>query len=92
MTRYKKLFIGLVSISLLAGCSKNLLNEDSRAQGTANLLFTSKDGFQNAVNGLYDEARRYRSSNLYKSINDIMCMQAMIGTDNAVPRSGESMM
>ncbi|HVW59301.1 MAG TPA: RagB/SusD family nutrient uptake outer membrane protein [Puia sp.] len=83
MIRYKKLFIGLVSISLLAGCSKNLLNEDSRAQGTANLLFTSKDGFQNAVNGLYDEARRYRSGNLYKSINDIMCMQAMIGTDNA---------
>jgi hypothetical protein len=83
MTRYKKIFIGLVSISLLAGCSKNLLNEDSRAQGTANLLFTSKDGFQNAVNGLYDEARRYRSGNLYKSINDIMCMQAMIGTDNA---------
>jgi hypothetical protein len=83
MTVYKKTLTGLLSLSLLMGCSKKLLNEDSRGVLTADLLFTSKAGFQNALNGLYDEVRRYRSGDLYANINDIMCMQAMIGTDDA---------
>lgn len=83
MTLYKKMIAGLLSFSLLTGCSKKMLDEDSRGVLTADLLFTSKDGFQNAVNGLYDEVRRYRSGDTYKSINDIMCMQAVIGVDNA---------
>jgi hypothetical protein len=83
MTIYKKMIAGLLGLSLLAGCSKKMLDEDSRGVLTADLLFTSKDGFQNAVNGLYDEVRRYRSGDTYGSINDIMCMQAVIGVDDA---------
>lgn len=83
MSLYKKTMIGLLSLSLLAGCSKKDLNEDSRGVLTADLLFTSQAGFQNAVNGLYDEVRRWRSGSTYGSINDIMCMPAMIGVDNA---------
>lgn len=83
MTIHKKMIAGLLGLSLLAGCSKKMLDEDSRGVLTADLLFTSKDGFQNAVNGLYDEVRRYRSGDTYGSINDIMCMQAVIGVDDA---------
>jgi hypothetical protein len=75
--------IGFVGTLLLMGCSKKLLNEDSRGVLTADLLFTSQAGFQNAVNGLYDEVRRYRSGDLYGQINDIMSMQAVIGVDDA---------
>ncbi|HEY4107666.1 RagB/SusD family nutrient uptake outer membrane protein [Puia sp.] len=83
MTCYKKIFIPLLSLSLVAGCSKKELNEDSRGVLTANLLFTSPAGFQNALNGLYDEVRRYRSGDIYGQINDIMNMQAVIGVDDA---------
>ena len=62
MTIHKKMIAGLLGLSLLAGCSKKMLDEDSRGVLTADLLFTSKDGFQNAVNGLYDEVRRYQLS------------------------------
>lgn len=68
---------------LMTACSKKVLNEDSRSQLTADLLFTSESGFQNALNGLYDEVRRYRSGDLYGQINDIMNMQAVIGVDDA---------
>src|SRR5215813_5196949 len=83
MTCYKKLFIPLLGLTLVMGCSKKELNEDSRGVLTANLLFTSPAGFQNALNGLYDEVRRYRSGDLYGQINDIMSMQAVIGVDDA---------
>ncbi|MDP4290450.1 MAG: RagB/SusD family nutrient uptake outer membrane protein, partial [Bacteroidota bacterium] len=83
MKLYKKFIIGIVSTLLVTACSKNALNEDSRSVLTANLLFTSQAGFQNALNGLYDEARRYRSGDTYGSTNNIMCMPEMIGVDNA---------
>src|SRR6185437_8467579 len=83
MACYKKIIFSLLGFSLLMGCSKNQLNEDSRGVLTADLLFTSPAGFQNAVNGLYDEVRRYRSGDVYGQINDIMSMQAVIGTDDA---------
>lgn len=73
----------MLSALILNACSKKELNEDSRGVLTANLLFTSKDGFQNALNGLYNEVRRYRSGYIYGDINDIMCMPAVIGVDNA---------
>lgn len=83
MKRCKKIMTGILSILLITSCSKNLLNEDSRAVLTANLLLTNKNGFQNALNGLYDEVRRYRSGDTYGNVNDIMNMQAVIGVDNA---------
>jgi len=83
MKIYKNLMTVVVCTILITSCSKNSLNEDSRGVLTANLLFTSEAGFQNALNGLYDEVRRYRSGDTYGSVNNIMCMPAMIGVDNA---------
>jgi hypothetical protein len=83
MNLYKKITIVVASLVMVTSCSKKELNEDSRGVLTANLLFTSKDGFQNALNGLYNEVRRYRSGYNYGTINDIMCMPIMIGVDNA---------
>ena len=50
MTFYKKLIIPVLGLSLLAGCSKKELNEDSRGVLTADLLYTSQAGFQNGLN------------------------------------------
>lgn len=73
----------LFSIIIFSGCSKKSLEEDSSGVLTADLLLTNKAGFENALFGLYDEVRRYRSGDTYGSINDAMNMQAVIGVDNA---------
>ena len=64
-------------------CSKDVLKEDSSGVLTADLLFTSKAGFENALNGLHDEVRRYHSGSDYNTINGFMGVQAVIGVDNA---------
>jgi hypothetical protein len=84
MKRYNKIIpvfalIMLVSIS----CSKDRLKEDSSGVLTADLLFTNKAGFENALNGLHDEVRRYHSGNEYNTIGGYMATQAVIGVDNA---------
>lgn len=83
MQFYNKTIFFIVLITLSAGCSKSRLTEDSSGVLTANLLFTSKAGFENALNGLYSEVRRYRSGNVLNEINNIMNVQAVIGVDNA---------
>jgi hypothetical protein len=67
---------------MFLSCSKSVLNEQSPSVLTADLLFKTKAGFQNALNGLYSEVRRYRSGETYGSEDDIMNMQAVIGVDN----------
>ncbi len=64
-------------------CSKSRLKEDTSAVITADLLLISKAGFENALNGLFDEVRRYHSGDSYNTINGSMFMQAVIGVDNA---------
>jgi starch-binding outer membrane protein, SusD/RagB family len=65
------------------GCSKSRLKEDTSGVLTADLLFTNKAGFENALNGLSSEVRRYRSGNTLNDINNIMNIQAVIGVDNS---------
>lgn len=83
MKLYNKVTIACLVTMTLAACSKSRLIEDSSAVITADLLFTSKAGFENALNGLSNEVRRYRSGETYGDINHIMSMQAVIGVDNA---------
>ncbi len=83
MNLNKKILMLVLSAILLNACSKKELNEDSRGVLTANLLLNSKDGFQNSLNGLYNEVRRYRSGNSYGSVNNILSMASVIGVDNA---------
>lgn len=78
-----KIFAGFFFIIMTLSCSKDRLKEDSAGVLTADLLFTSKAGFENALNGLHDEVRRYRSGTDYNTINGYMGVQAVIGVDNA---------
>ena len=78
-----KIVLVLALTAMIASCSKSRLKEDSSGVLTADLLFTSKAGFENALNGLYFQVRRYRSGNTINDINNIMNAQAVIGTDNA---------
>lgn len=81
--KLSKFSLSLAIIILAAGCSKNRLKEDPAAIITADNLYTTKAGFENGLNGLFDEVRRYRSGDTYGDINNIMSMQAVIGVDNA---------
>ncbi|MEO7444454.1 MAG: RagB/SusD family nutrient uptake outer membrane protein [Ferruginibacter sp.] len=83
MKIYNKIIL-VFSLSLMGiSCSKDRLNEDSAGVLTADLLYTTKAGFENGLNGLYSEVRRYRSGNVLNQINNIMNIQAVIGVDNA---------
>lgn len=83
MKRSIKLLATTLCLALLAGCSKNLLNEDPRAIITADNLLKDKQGFENALNGLYNEVRRCRAGDTYNSPNDFMMVSTVIGVDNA---------
>ncbi len=83
MKTYKLIILSIALVSAL-GCAKKDLDEDTSGVLTADLLFVNKSGFENALNGLYSEVRRYRSgSSIDDPINNIMNMQAVIGVDNA---------
>jgi len=83
MKIYYKIILALVLITLTISCSKNRLTEDTSGVLTADLLLTNKSGFENALNGLYSEVRRYRSGSSYGSMGGYMNIQAVIGVDNA---------
>jgi len=80
---HNKIILACCLIIINMACSKDKLKEDSAGVLTADLLFTSKAGFENALNGLHDEVRRYHSGNEYNTINGAMSIQAVIGVDNA---------
>ncbi|MEO7309587.1 MAG: RagB/SusD family nutrient uptake outer membrane protein [Chitinophagaceae bacterium] len=84
MKIYSKIILAIAFIVVASGCKKTRLNEDVSGVLTADLLFQTKAGFENALNGLYAEVRRYRSGNtIGDPINNIMNIQAVIGVDNA---------
>ena len=84
MKIYSKIILLLTLAVVMISCKKSRLNEDSSGVLTADLLFTSQAGFENALNGLYSEVRRYRSGNTINDpINNIMNIQAVSGVDNA---------
>lgn len=83
MKIFNKVILGVVLLMTATNCSKSRLNEDTSAQLTADQLYKTKEGFENGLNGLYAEVRRYRSGDLLNDINNIMNMQAVIGVDNA---------
>jgi hypothetical protein len=79
-----KIIFSTALVLATIGCSKNRLKEDTSGVLTADQLLTNKAGFENALNGLYSEVRRYRSGvTLGDPINNIMNIQAVIGVDNA---------
>jgi len=72
----------LAIISLTTACDQDLLNEKPPHIITSETLFTTLDGFETGLNGLYAQVRREKES----SIGDHMMMGAMFmtGTDNSV--------
>src|SRR5262245_5485219 len=83
MKYFPQTIISLALIVLLTGCSKSLLDEDSPSIITADNLLVNKAGFDAAINGLYDEVRRFQSGSTYGSANSLMSTSAYIGVDNA---------
>ena len=83
---YKILSVICITL-LLNACSRKQLDEETPSILTADLLFKTKDGFEYALNGLFDEVRRYRAGEpagtSSTSVNNIMNIQAVIGVDNA---------
>ncbi|MDR0792306.1 MAG: RagB/SusD family nutrient uptake outer membrane protein [Chitinophagaceae bacterium] len=71
------------TVLMYADCSKDKLIENSPSLLTADNVYTNFAGFQNGLNGLYDEARRLYSGTLYGNANDLMEEGAVIGVDNA---------
>lgn len=83
MKIFNKIVIVAVLAATITGCSKTRLDEDTSGVLTADQLFKTKEGFENALNGLYAEVRRYRSGNTLNDINNIMNVQSVAGTDIA---------
>ncbi len=83
MKIYNKIFIGILTLVVFAGCSKKLLDEDAPSIIVADNLFKDKAGFDAGINGLYDEVRRSRSGNVLNAVGPMMTGPAFIGTDNA---------
>jgi len=82
-----KVFTKMIQLSLatllLAGCSKNMLDESSPNVIVADNLYKDKAGFDAGINGLYDEARRSRSGSTYGGSTNLMLEPAFVGVDNA---------
>ncbi|HXI01146.1 MAG TPA: RagB/SusD family nutrient uptake outer membrane protein [Sphingobacteriaceae bacterium] len=82
MKIYRKLIICLLTTMVVAGCSKDLLDENSPSIILADNLFKDKAGFDAGINGLYDEVRRSRSGNTLNTVGTMMTGPAYAGTDN----------
>lgn len=83
-----KISTSLIAISFLGlllapSCSKDKLLENSPAIITADNLFVNKEGFDNGLSGLYNEARRLYSGHDYGESNNLMMEESVIGVDNA---------
>lgn len=77
-------FIAVVTGFLfLAGCSKNILNEEAPSVLVADNLFVDEPGFEAGLNGLYDEVRRLRSGDTYGANTGFMSGVSVVGVDNA---------
>jgi hypothetical protein len=74
---------GVLGLLLASSCSKDKLLQNSPSIITADNLFVNKEGFENGLNGLYNEARRLYSGLDYGSSNDLMMEESVIGVDNA---------
>lgn len=88
MKTLKNIILSATAVLLMAGCSKERLEENSPSIILADNLYVNKAGFDAGLNGLYDEVRRSRSGNLINQINDMMTTPAFIGTDNAYGNYG----
>ena len=77
--------ITLVSIVCLFSCSKNRLNENPPTFTTAEALYTTAQGFEAGINGLYSLAREERNGLSYTGgfgTIDLNATISIAGTDN----------
>jgi hypothetical protein len=84
MKNFMKIMICTALIVFAASCKKTVLNETPPALLTADNLFVDYNGFQNAVNGLYYQVRRYRAGiTTSDPSNDITSEVTVEGVDNS---------
>ena len=72
----------LTGILLLSGCADNWLKEDMPHLITTETLYTSYEGLETGINGLYSLARREREGR--SGSNNMIADMFMNGTDNLV--------
>ena len=52
------LFGGMIVVLGFSSCQNDLLNEEPKHLYTADRLYTSLEGYENGLNGLYAEVRK----------------------------------
>src|SRR5215213_6879222 len=78
-------FIIFISIAFVFGCSKNRLSENPPNFTTADALYSSVQGFEAGINGLYSLVREERNGLSYTSgfgTIDLNATISIAGTDN----------
>lgn len=73
----------VLGLLLVSSCSKDKLLQNSPSYITADNLYVNKEGFENGLNGLYNEARRLYAGLDYENSNNLMMEESVIGVDNA---------
>jgi hypothetical protein len=78
-----KILVMIFLATVLYACKKSALEENPPNILVADNLYVNYDGFQNGLNGLYNEVRRSRSGvDLTDPVNSINFEMNMIGVDN----------
>src|SRR5215213_4722637 len=85
MKKIKNNFLILTSLIAFIGCSKNRLNENPPHFTTAETLYSSVNGFEAGVNGLYSLVREERNGLNFTGgfgTIDLAATIYLAGTDN----------
>ena len=84
MKFFNKILICAGLMACVTSCKKSVLDENPPAILTADNLFVDYNGFQNAINGLYYQVRRYRAGiTTADPSNDMTSEITVEGVDNS---------
>lgn len=77
----------VVILIAISSCSKKWMEENPPHLITSETLYTSLDGFEAGLNGLYSLVRRERESTDGTSSDNLIADISMLGNDNMVPNA-----
>ena len=77
----------LIMMVTVSSCSKKWMKEAPPNLITSETLYTSLDGFEAGLNGLYALVRREREATDGSGSDNLIADISMVGTDNMVPNA-----
>ena len=86
------LFWGMIVVLGFSSCQNDLLNEEPKHLYTADRLYTSLEGYENGLNGLYAEVRKeFEGMNYTTNFGtvDLRNVLFTVGTDNMATGSNK---